>query len=119
MGESLVGHVRSEENRADLLTKVTYGAKRRYLVSNVLYDICDDHEDRSHSEFVTSLAAHVVHTKLEGTEKMGPPGVHAQSMCASNATIVVVLRAQEPEKRRHKLCPRSRKLGKCTPERHF
>ena len=44
MGESLVGHVRSEENRSDLLTKVTFGAKRRYLVSSVLYDIYDDHE---------------------------------------------------------------------------
>ena len=44
MGESLVGHVRSEENRSDLLTEVTFGAKRRHLVSSVLYDIYDDHE---------------------------------------------------------------------------
>ena len=43
MGESLVGHIPSKENIADLLTKVLYGEKRRYLVSNILYDIPDDH----------------------------------------------------------------------------
>ena len=43
MGESLVGHVPSKENVADLLIKVLYGHKRRYLVSNILYDIYDDH----------------------------------------------------------------------------
>ena len=42
MGESL-GHIPSKENIADLLTKVLYGQKRRYLVSNILYDIHDDH----------------------------------------------------------------------------
>ena len=34
MGESLVGHIPSKENIADLLTKVLHGHKRRYLVSN-------------------------------------------------------------------------------------
>ena len=43
IGESLVGHTSIKENVADLLTKVLYGHKRRYLVSNILYDICDDH----------------------------------------------------------------------------
>ena len=43
MGESLVGQIPSKENIADLLTKVLYGHKRRYLVSNILYDIHDDH----------------------------------------------------------------------------
>ena len=43
MGESLVGYIPSKENIADLLTKVLYGEKRRYLVSNILYDIHDDH----------------------------------------------------------------------------
>ena len=43
MGESLVGHIPSKENITDLLTKVLYGEKRRYLVSNILYDIHDDH----------------------------------------------------------------------------
>ena len=43
MGESLVGHIPSKENIADLLTKVLYGQKRRYLVSNILYDIHNNH----------------------------------------------------------------------------
>ena len=43
MGKSLVGHIPSKENTADLLTKVLYGLKRRYLVSNILYDIHNDH----------------------------------------------------------------------------
>ena len=33
MGESLVGHIPSTENVTDLMTKVLYGHKRRYLVS--------------------------------------------------------------------------------------
>ena len=43
MGESLVGHIPSKDNIADLLTKVLYEQKRKYLVSNILYDINDDH----------------------------------------------------------------------------
>ena len=43
MGEFLVGHIPSKENVADLLMKVLYGEKRRYLVSNILYDIHDIH----------------------------------------------------------------------------
>ena len=43
MGESLVGHIPSKENVADLMTKVLYGQKRKYLVSTILYDIHDDH----------------------------------------------------------------------------
>ena len=43
MGESLVGYIPSKENVADLMTKVLHGHKRRYLVSNILYDIHDDH----------------------------------------------------------------------------
>ena len=42
-GESLVGHIHSKENVAYLMTKVLYGHKRRYLVSNALYDIHDDY----------------------------------------------------------------------------
>ena len=44
MGESLVRHIPSKENVADLLTKVLYGHKRRCLVSNILYDIYDNHQ---------------------------------------------------------------------------
>ena len=43
MGESLVGHIPSKENVVDLIIKVLYGHKRRYLVSNILDDIHDDH----------------------------------------------------------------------------
>ena len=42
MGESLVTHVASTENPADLATKIIPGGqKRNYLVNKVLYDICD------------------------------------------------------------------------------
>ena len=42
MGESLVGHISSTENPADLATKlIPGGQKRNYLVGKVLYDICD------------------------------------------------------------------------------
>ena len=44
MGESLVGCIPSKENATDLMTKVLYGQKRKYLVSNILYDIHDDHK---------------------------------------------------------------------------
>ena len=43
MGKSLVGNIPSKENIAGLLPKVLYGQKRRHLVSNILYDIHDDH----------------------------------------------------------------------------
>ena len=38
MGESVVVPIPSEENIPDLMTKVLYGQKRKYLVSNILYD---------------------------------------------------------------------------------
>ena len=41
-GKSLVGHILSIENVVDLMTKVLYG-QRMNLVSNILYDIHDDH----------------------------------------------------------------------------
>ena len=43
MGESLVTHIKSEDNLSDLMTKVTHGAKRHRLVGNILYDIYYDH----------------------------------------------------------------------------
>ena len=43
MGDSLVGHIPSKKNIAGLLTKVLYGQKRRCLISNILYDIHNDH----------------------------------------------------------------------------
>ena len=42
MGEIVTVHIRSEENVADLCTKVIPGgAKRQFLTSLVLYDVCD------------------------------------------------------------------------------
>ena len=43
MGETLVAHVSTHENPADLMTKCLSGHKRRYLVEKVLYDIFDKH----------------------------------------------------------------------------
>jgi hypothetical protein len=42
MGESLLTHVGTRDNLADLLTKPTFGAKRQKLVSGLLYDIFDN-----------------------------------------------------------------------------
>ena len=41
MGETLISHIRTNDNLADFLTKVLSGSKRRGLVSKVLYDIYD------------------------------------------------------------------------------
>ena len=41
--ESLVEHICSMENVADLMTKVLYGHKRRYLFNTILYNTHDDH----------------------------------------------------------------------------
>jgi len=43
MGESMITHIRTENNHSDLMTKLTSGAKRRQLVGDILYDIYDDH----------------------------------------------------------------------------
>jgi hypothetical protein len=43
MGKSLTGHISSQENPADLATKLMSGGqKRNYLVSKILYDIHDE-----------------------------------------------------------------------------
>ncbi len=46
MGESLLTHVGTHDNLADLLTKPTFGSKRRRLVGGLLYDIFDDNKVR-------------------------------------------------------------------------
>ena len=43
MGESLTAHIGTNENVGDLATKVLYGQMRQYMVSQLLYDIYDDH----------------------------------------------------------------------------
>ena len=40
-GESLLTHIPTADNLSDLMTKVTFGAKRRRLVSGLLYDNFD------------------------------------------------------------------------------
>ena len=42
MGESLVEHIPSNQNVADLMTKVHHGNKRMYFVNNIFHDIHDD-----------------------------------------------------------------------------
>ena len=42
MGESLTGFVGTNKNCTDLVTTVLYGGKRRFNVSNILYDMFDD-----------------------------------------------------------------------------
>ena len=42
MGESLTGHIGTNENVGFLATKVLYGQKRRYMVPQLLYDIYDN-----------------------------------------------------------------------------
>jgi hypothetical protein len=42
MGECIMTHVRSENNPADICTKVVYaGMKRRHLVGMLLFDLCE------------------------------------------------------------------------------
>ena len=42
MREALIWHIRSEENLADLLTKVVTAQKRKHVVSPVIYEIYDE-----------------------------------------------------------------------------
>ena len=42
MGESLTGHVPTNQNVADLATKVLFGKKRRGMVNKLLYNVYDD-----------------------------------------------------------------------------
>ena len=42
MGESLITHIKTDDNLSDFLTKTTSGAKCRKLVSGVVHDIYDD-----------------------------------------------------------------------------
>ena len=44
MSESLTGHVRTNDNPADLATKVLHGKKRRDMVLKLLYNVYDDDE---------------------------------------------------------------------------
>ena len=44
MGECLTGHIPTNKNPADIVTKVLPGRQKcNELTSLVLYDLCDDH----------------------------------------------------------------------------
>ena len=43
IGESLVGHIPSKDNVTDLMTKVFYEQRRNHFISNIVYDIHDNH----------------------------------------------------------------------------
>ncbi len=45
MGETLLMHIKTGDNLADFSTETTSGAKRRKLVSGVVYDIYDDFQN--------------------------------------------------------------------------
>ncbi len=45
MGETLLMHIKTRDNLADFLTKTASGARRRKLVSGVVYDIYDDFQN--------------------------------------------------------------------------
>jgi hypothetical protein len=42
VGESLTGHIGTYENVGNIAMKVLYGQKRRYMISQLLYNIYDD-----------------------------------------------------------------------------
>jgi hypothetical protein len=42
MGESLITHIKFEDNSSDLMTKATRGGKHHQLVGHILYDMYDD-----------------------------------------------------------------------------
>ena len=65
MGESLTSHISTHDNLSDILTKVTFGAKRRKLVSGVLYDIYD-HEWLTHCLIIQTSSAQWIGLILRG-----------------------------------------------------
>ena len=56
MEETLTGHIRLEDNPADLLTQIVTSTKRKCLVSLVLSDIFDGNAEQSMSTFFLVLA---------------------------------------------------------------
>jgi hypothetical protein len=59
MGESLTGHIATDRNVADLLTKVLYGQKRKCIIGEILYDIYDDF--KVVWDLIWNLFANLVH----------------------------------------------------------
>jgi hypothetical protein len=65
MGESLITHIDSGDTLSDLMTKVTRGGKRRWLVGKILYVIYD--YNSKHWGIKTSQSRP---TDLEGTDEI-------------------------------------------------
>ena len=75
MGESLIGHIGTNENVGYIATKVLYGQKRRYMVSQLLYDIYDDNWNEATFLFLQSFSNPILgcwldHECLRGLRKL-------------------------------------------------
>ena len=76
MKECLTSHIPTQENFADLLTKVLSGAKRQRLVRGILHYIYDDYDQEmcaifGNLELPLAVSARMQY-KLEGTVKICP-----------------------------------------------
>ena len=79
MEKTLTGHIRSDDDPMDLLTKVVTGHKHKHLVSLVLYDIYDrvPNNGQVTSFSVLAKSFHVImiaghEYAFEGTRKIWP-----------------------------------------------
>jgi hypothetical protein len=72
MGESLITHCKTNDNLSNPLTKLTFGAKCRRLIANILYDIFDDHPQQKPGQNRPNDPTRW--TDLEGTEEIWPCG---------------------------------------------
>ena len=78
MNESLITQIPTADNLSDLMTKPTFGAKRRRLVGGLLFDIYDDRSAQLVCLFVCKISQllHMIDlmladwTDLEGTERI-------------------------------------------------
>ena len=70
MGESLIAHIKTDDNLSDFLTKTTSGAKRRKLVSGVVHDIYDNIPKQQGPTRQDQPTDSSHPTCLEGTEKI-------------------------------------------------
>jgi hypothetical protein len=65
MDEIRTRHIRSEENRADIATKVIPGGlKHDHLIAKLLYDITDEHDGQEKADTPHSLS--IMASEFEG-----------------------------------------------------
>ncbi len=55
MGESLTGHIGTNENLGNIAMKLLYGQKWQYMVLQLLYDIYDDNWNEATFLFLQSF----------------------------------------------------------------